>query len=70
MNDPHVEFLEYKLKTDDTVSFDNPEPLEGDAGGFTYRLADGVLTLAMTAHYATREEAVEPVRPFLPSVGA
>jgi hypothetical protein len=50
MNDPHVGSLEYALETDATLAFNNPPPLEGDAGGFTYRLADGVLTVTMKDH--------------------
>jgi hypothetical protein len=42
MHDPHVVSLEYVLETDDTLAFNNPLPLEGDAVCFTYRLADGV----------------------------
>ena len=65
MNDPHVESLEYKLETDDTLRFDNPDPLEGDAGRFTYRLADSVLTVTMKDHYATEEEARAAVYRFV-----
>lgn len=65
MNDPHVASLEYALRTDDSLTFNNPPPLEGDAAGFTYRLADGVLTVTMKYHYATQEDAVEAVRSFI-----
>ena len=50
MNDPHVESLVYELKTDETLRFANPDPVEGDAGGFVYRLADGVLAVTMKEH--------------------
>jgi hypothetical protein len=65
MKDPHVVSLEYKLETDDTLKFDNPEPRGYDAASFTVRLSDGVLTATMKDHFATQEEAVEVVRPFL-----
>ena len=65
MNDPHVESLVDELKTDETLRFANPDPVEGDAGGFVYRLADGVLTVTMKEHYATQENAVATVYPFI-----
>jgi hypothetical protein len=65
MNDPHVVSLEYKLETDDTLKFDNPPPLEHDTGSFKARLADDLLTVTMKDHYATQEEAVAVVRPFI-----
>jgi hypothetical protein len=65
MNDPHVLSLEYALETDESLAFDNPPPLEGDAGGFSYRLADGVLTVTLKDHYATQEQAVEAVAAFI-----
>lgn len=64
MNDPHVVSLEYALETDDTLAFDNPAPVDGDTPGFTYRLADGVLTVTLKDHYPTEKEAIAAVRPF------
>jgi hypothetical protein len=65
MTDPHVVSLEYALELDETLRFDNPAPVEGDAGSFTYSLANGVLTLSMKFHYATAQEAKNAAWPFL-----
>lgn len=65
MNDPHVVSLEYILETDDTLTFDNPDQFERDGGSFTVRIADGVLTATMKDHFATQEQAMAVVWPFL-----
>jgi hypothetical protein len=65
MNDPHVVSLRYRLETDNTRSFANPSPLNGEKEPITWRLADGVLTCEMKTHYASPEEARAVVHPFL-----
>ena len=69
MNDPHVEWLKYRVETAPHLSYGNPGPVAGETSGFKYRLArDGaqdVLTLEMKAHYPSEAEACEAARPFL-----
>jgi hypothetical protein len=65
MNDPHVEWLVYRLETAATLVFQNPEPREDDTSSFHLRLEDGRLTVTMKDHYASVEEARRAVWPFL-----
>lgn len=65
MRDPHVVALYYRLETDPSLIFKNPQPLDQDVDEFTLRLADGVLTCTMKEHYASAEEAKAVVAPFL-----
>jgi hypothetical protein len=57
MRDPHVVALRYRLETDRLLIFDNPPPLAHDTDACTLRLANGVLTCRMKAHYASADEA-------------
>jgi hypothetical protein len=57
MNDPHVEWLVYRLETAATLVFQKPEPREDDTSSFHLRLEDGGLTVTMKDHYASVEEA-------------
>ncbi len=41
MNDPHVEWLVYRLETAAALVFQNPEPREDDTSSFHLRLEDG-----------------------------
>jgi hypothetical protein len=57
MRDPHVVELRYRLKTEETVTFDNPPPLERVTEAFYVHIANGSVTFRMKDHYATRESA-------------
>jgi hypothetical protein len=69
MNDPHVEWLKYRVETAPHLSYGKPPPVTGDTLEFKYRLerdaSQDVLTLEMKAHYASEGDACEAVRPFL-----
>jgi hypothetical protein len=53
------------LETDPSLIFDNSPLLERKTEQFTLRLAEGMLTCAMKAHYATAGEAMAVVDPRL-----
>src|SRR5882724_34655 len=64
LNDPHVTILRYRLETDASLAFDSPAPREHDTPAFALRLADGLLTCDMKAHFtsvAAAKAVVEPV---------
>jgi hypothetical protein len=42
MTDPQFEWLEYRLLTDEGVTYENPPPKEFDTNAFSMRLSDGV----------------------------
>lgn len=65
MRDPHVVSLCYRLETDPSLIFDHPPPLEHNTDECMLRLADGVLTCTMKAHYASAVEARAVVDPRL-----
>jgi hypothetical protein len=65
MRDPHVVALRYRLETDSSLTFDNPQPRDHDYNEFSLHLADGTLTCAMKAHYASAHEARAVVDPVL-----
>lgn len=65
MNDPHVEFLIYELKTSDTIDFANPPPLAHETEGLSLRLESGRLTVTMKEHHGSVESARREVDPFL-----
>lgn len=65
MNDPHVERLVYSLTTDDTLDFDDPDPVELETGSFRLRLEAGELTVEMLEHHAEPASAREVVEPHL-----
>ena len=67
MRDPHVSTLIYRIETDETVVFDNPEPLERETEAFRMRLADGVLRLEMKEHHASEQSARGRVEPHIRS---
>ena len=64
LNDPHVATLRYQLETDSSLTFDSPAPRQYDTPAFTLRLADGLLTCDMKAHFASAAAARAAVDPF------
>ena len=63
MTDPHVEWLEYGLKTG--WLFDNPPPLVWQTPAFKANLIDGVFRAEPLEHFATVEEARAAIEPFI-----
>lgn len=65
MGDPHVKTLYYRVKHDSNIDYTRAQPLIHNTTGFDVTLADGLATIGMHDHYATREEARKAVEPFL-----
>ena len=65
MNDPHVEYLRYRIETAETLEFDHPPPLEKETDALLLRLAQGMLTVRPKDHLASEEEARGAVEPYL-----
>ena len=65
MNDPHVEFLYYHLRTGEGLKFIDPQPLPCDEGRFTCHLENDLLTVEMREHHASVASARAVVDPFL-----
>jgi hypothetical protein len=65
MSDPHVVALRYRLETDPSLIFDRPAPREDDTPAFALRLANGLLTCDMKAHFPSVAAAKAAVDPFL-----
>lgn len=67
MRDPHVVSLRYRLETDERTRYNDPAPLEYEAGEFHLRLQEAVLTCEMKEHHSTERDARAAVEPFLRS---
>jgi hypothetical protein len=65
VNDPHVEYLTYRLETEESLEFEDPPPLEKESDDLRLRLAEDVLTVWPNDHFAREEEARENVEPYL-----
>ena len=65
MRDPHVVSLRYRLVPDETVSFDNPPPVEWKTEAFRLLLEDGIATVEMVEHCSSERTAKERVEPYL-----
>jgi hypothetical protein len=65
MRDPHVDLLEYDLKTEAGLSFNSPPPLTGRFTDFELTLRNEKLEVKMISHYPTGEDARMAVEPFL-----
>jgi len=65
MNDPHVERLHYKLRSESTLSFESPPPINRETPAFRIHLEEGKLTVHMFEHYADEEGAQQRVGPYL-----
>lgn len=63
MPDLHVNSLRYALRPCKDVSFTNPPPVEFETDGARFRLAEGVLTCEMKAHFGSVDEARRSVEP-------
>jgi hypothetical protein len=67
MNDPHVEWLRYRLELGATLAVNDPPPLDLETDHFTLRLEAGKLTVSMKEHHSSIESTQERVAPFLRS---
>jgi len=66
MRDPHVVSLEYRLVSEEGVSFKSDvPPVERSEQEFDLLLSDHTLTVTMTSHHPTAESARSLVDPFL-----
>ncbi|MBB6096037.1 hypothetical protein HNQ60_004928 [Povalibacter uvarum] len=65
MRDPHVEAIHYKVGSAETISYNNPRPINfsNHLGEFT--LSDGYLRVIPVEHFASANEARAAIDPFL-----
>ena len=61
MNDPHVTALHYWVNHDDSVDYDDAQPLEFENELFHFRVNKKKVTIRPKVHFATEEEAREAV---------
>ena len=64
MNDPHVEWLRYKIVADSVV-YRDPHPVVGGTPDFRSTLEDGQAFIEMIGHCATIGDALAVVDPYL-----
>ena len=68
MNDPHVVALVFSVEHGPAVAYRGDAPaIEHQEPGFRVRLTDGTVRFELKEHYATKEEALERVRPYVRS---
>jgi len=65
MNDPHVEALIFRVEHGPTVNYGNAQPLELEAQHFAIRLDANTATFTMKTHYASTDDALAVVMPFV-----
>jgi hypothetical protein len=65
MQDPHVVAVHYRVEADETVTYDNPPPVEWSTAVFDMRLADGKATFTLKEHYASEQAARDRIEQFL-----
>ena len=65
MNDPHVAALYYWVEHDDSIDYDDAEPLEFENDDFSFAVDKKKITIHQKNHYSTQEEAQEAVEPFV-----
>lgn len=67
MNDPHVNFLEYHLETDDEIEYKEDAELKFENKDFDIHLKNGVLICSLKKHFSEVNEAREVVEQLLKS---
>ena len=68
MNDPHVNALVFRIEHGPAVSYSDDAPaIDHDEPGFRVTLKDQTVRFELKEHYATKEEALERVRPYVRS---
>ena len=66
MNDPHVVALVFSVEHGPAVAYRGDAPaIEHQEPGFRVRLTDGTVRFELDEHYATQEEALERVGPYV-----
>src|SRR3990170_3280039 len=65
MPDPHVVSLRYKLEHSESVTFNNPPPVELETEEARLRLKDGFLSCELKTHYGSEAEARAAIEPVL-----
>lgn len=65
MNDPHVTTLHYWVEHDDSVDYNNAEPLDYEDDLAEVHLEKGQLTLRPKGHFASAQEAREAFEGFI-----
>jgi len=65
MNDPHVSVLVYRVRHDETVNYDKASPLEYETASFKVSINGREARFAMKEHFATVDQALEVVGPFI-----
>ena len=68
MNDPHVDALVFRIEHGPALAYsDDAPPIDREESGFRVTLKDGTVRFELKEHYATKEEALERVRPYVRS---
>jgi hypothetical protein len=65
MNDPHVSVLIYRVRHDETVNYDKASPLAYETANFKVSVKGSDARFAMKEHFATVDQALEVVWPFI-----
>ena len=66
MNDPHVDALVFRIEHGPALGYsDDAPPIEREEPGFRVILKDGTVRFELDEHYATQEEALERVGPYV-----
>ena len=65
MNDPHVKALYYWVNHDDSVDYDDADPLEHEHELFHLQVNSRQVTIEPKHHYSTQEEAFAAVEGFI-----
>ena len=65
MNDPHVKALHYYIQHDNSVAYNDVEPLVHDDALFRIRAEKRNVVLEPKCHYATEEEAKSAAEEFV-----
>jgi hypothetical protein len=65
MNDPRVSVLVYRVRHDETVNYDKASPLAYETANFKVSVNGSDARFAMKEHFATVDQALEVVWPFI-----
>src|SRR6056297_1852738 len=65
MRDPHVKYLSYILKIDETVTYEEPNPISLEIDECKLKLEKGKLTCEMIKHYSSVKTAKNAIKDYL-----
>ena len=65
MNDPHVEALHYSIVHEESVSYNDAQPLEYDTEAFLIKVIDGEVCFELKEHFSTEEAARKAVELYI-----